>query len=256
LISSYLLIFALSFLLANFTIIPSGWPVIIGVLAIAIVGFMICRATSRVAASKLIRRAWDGCEISFVNGDHSEGLRKADEILTVYRRSVRGKVMTSMAEASVLALQQRYGDALIILEGIDGEKVDRAFRPHLLNNRAWYEAQLGRAAEAIKHATNALELAESLKVPFVASCRGTLGTALFVANRSSEALPLLLKAFEGHSGQPRLRATNAYYLGVVYKDMNQIAQARSWLECAVREAPKTRFGARASAALRDFPIEV
>jgi hypothetical protein len=38
--------------------------------------------------------------------------------------------------------------------------------------------------------------------------------------------------------------------------MNQIAQARSWLECAVREAPKTRFGARASAALRDFPIEV
>ena len=114
-----------------------------------------------------------------------------------------------MAEATFLSFQGRYSEALNLLEGIDSEKMDRALQPYILNNRAWYQAQLGRGAEAVALANTALELAESLKSSIVPSCRGTLGTALFVANRPAEALPFLLKAFEGHSGQPKLRATNA-----------------------------------------------
>lgn len=98
-----------------------------------------------------------------------------------------------------------------------------------------------------------LALAESLKSPVASYCRGSLGAALFLANRPSDALPFLLKAFEEHS-RPRPLAINAYYLGTAYREMNQLEKARSWYERAVQVAPKSRFGARALASLRDLGV--
>ena len=163
--------------------------------------------------------------------------------------------MASMAEANFLGFEERYDDALNTLDRINLDQLDAKLKPYLLNNRAWYMAQRGQADEAVEVAKAAVELAESSKSRIAPSCSGTLGTALYVANRPAEALPLLLKAFEGHSGQPRLRATNAYYLGLTYVAMNQLSTARSWYERAVSEAPKSRYGVLAAAALRNLGAE-
>jgi tetratricopeptide (TPR) repeat protein len=204
-----------------------------------------------------LRRAIESCQRAFEEGNVSTCRREAAEIVAFFRRGAGqpAAAAASLTEASFLGLEERYDDALAILDGIDTEGMDDTLKSYILNGQAWYKALLGRSDDAIALARRALELAEWSKSRIVASCRGTLGTALFVADRPNEALPLLLEAFEGHSADPRLRATNAYYLGAVYTAMNQIPQARTWYERAVREAPKTRFGALALAALREPGVD-
>jgi tetratricopeptide (TPR) repeat protein len=246
------LVFYLYFLFAaNF----STWLVIASLLPIGVVGYFVSRSSRRAITPKLLLRAVERCQQAFESGDVSTGRRAAEEILAVFRRFPRQPALASITEASFLSFEERYDDALVVLGRIDDGQLDIRLKSYVVNNRAWCEAQLGRTDKAIELARSALEVAESSKSRIVASCRGTLGTALFLADRSDEALPLLLEAFEGHSRAPRLLATNAYYLGAAYKAMNQLPQARSWYECAAREAPKTRFGALAVAALRDLKVD-
>jgi tetratricopeptide (TPR) repeat protein len=232
----------------------SLWPVLLSLLPTACVGYFVCRFSGRAVNRRLLRRATESCQRAFEEGNVSTCRREAAEIVAFFRRGAGqpAAAVASIAEAGFLGVEERYDDALAILEGIDAEGMDDTLKSYILNGQAWYKAQLGRSDEAVALARRALELAELSKSRIVASCRGTLGTALFAADRPNEALPLLLKAFEGHSGDPRLRAANAYYLGAVYTAINQIPQARSWYERATHEAPKTRYGAMAIAALRDL----
>lgn len=237
-------------LIADTAAIPSGWPLMLGVFVVAIAAYFACRVTLRMVTGGLLLRTSERCQRAFEDGDNSTGQRIAQEIVEAFSRRPE---MARMAQADALLFRESYGDALAILEGVDAEKLPRALRPLSLNNWAWCEAQLGQRGKSIEHAREALAQAESLKSPVASHCRGTLGAALLLANRPSEALPCLLKAFEEHS-RPRPSAINAYYLGTAYREMNQLEKARSWYERAVQIAPKSRFGARALASLRDLGV--
>ena len=244
------LIFCIFFFLASHF---PPWTMLLGLLPAAGAGYFVSRYSRRFISPKLLRRATESCVQAFESGDIPKGRRAGEEIVAVFRRFRRQPALAIIAEADFLGFEERFDDALAELDRIDSEQIDPRLKPYILNSQAWYQAQLGKVDEAIKLAKAALDLVESSGSRILPSCRGTLGTALFLAHQPNEALPLLLEAFEGHSGHPRLRAINAYYLGAAYSATNRLPQARSWFECAAREAPNSRFAAMAVAALREFP---
>ncbi len=222
--------------------ISRNWPLTAVVLA---VGYFLY---SKIPGSTWIMLSRQAYEQAVLNGDETRATQLARELVTEHRRWAPSW-LADLSEAGYLAEQERYREAANIMARLDASALSENSKTIFLNNLAWCKAHLGHPEEAIENAREAVSRAEAARSPILGSCRGTLGTALLLAGRESESLPLLIQAAEAHSAQPDSLVCNAYYLGEAYRRLNRLAESRFWLERAIRAAPNTRFGKRALAAL-------
>lgn len=151
------------------------------------------------------------------------------------------------AAAQVFTKDERWAEALDVLDRADRSRLDRAWSARIDNLIAYCLVNLQRAEEAIPVAHRALRNAERA-YDRVASGH-TLGVALVRAGRPNEALPLLEDAVAEAPQSPEIVAECWYSLGEALLAVDRSPDARAALNNAVEADPRGKWGKRAEALL-------
>jgi tetratricopeptide (TPR) repeat protein len=152
-------------------------------------------------------------------------------------------------EAAICSLEGRFGEGRRILEEVRATTpVWQVLRD---NGLAWCEAHDGAAPAAVERAQKTLELARKVHPTMVAYCCGTLGAALVLAGRASEAVDLLQEALRA-GRPPRAQVIRAYYLGEAYRALGRTDEAIHAYERAGREKAESRWAQKAATRMQEL----
>lgn len=146
---------------------------------------------------------------------------------------------------NILLLEERYHDALSILQTLDTKKLGAKGTPVVENQIACCKAQLGNPTEAIKIAEGALPRMEIMGPDYSASGNLVLGTAKMLAGQPLEAVPYLQKAYTTSANAPVRKTIAAFYLGEAFSALGKSGESREAYQNANKTLPNSKFGLRA-----------
>lgn len=191
-------------------------------------GLPIHNALRKRRAARLLRQYHE----AFERGDADEVERIRDTIERLFPPTGPYKLI---GEGEILILRERWAEARDVLEKIKREHLPMINRPGILNNLAYATAHAGDPEKAVELARTALAEAkrqgEKYPATKIVNIRGTLGIALSLAGRHTEAIETL-EALKNESGSPRSRAVRAYFLGNSLRGAGRADRARSAYETA------------------------
>jgi tetratricopeptide (TPR) repeat protein len=162
------------------------------------------------------------------------------------RAQAMAQTIGQIVHAGTLCAEERFDEAIAVLEAIDRPQVPPAFLVTLDNTLAWALAQAGQAERAITLSRSTIPRASDLQRPY---CQGTLGTSLLLAGHPRDAVELLRAALVGGAHDPRAQAIRAFYLGEALWGLERLEEAVAAYEHAAAVAPRSRHAERARQAL-------
>jgi tetratricopeptide (TPR) repeat protein len=171
----------------------------------------------------------------------------AAALLTLARAlepSLRG--FASSARLSAMMVDERHDEVRASCEAALAQTMSRPLRAQMQNALAWATALAGDAEAAIPIAEAAVT--DSAALPSQrALCIGTLGIALHLAERPTEALAHLDTALS-MGGTPRAQAIRHFYRGEALRSLGRAEESRAAYACCIATAPSSRWTTRARAA--------
>jgi uncharacterized protein HemY len=162
------------------------------------------------------------------------------------------KFVVDRLQCTTLLIEERWNEALVALQALDRDRLQTDDeRAGLDEDIAWARLNLGEGEAAVALAESALARVKGLA--YRVCCLGTLGAALVVSGRPSEAVPVLERALAAGDDAPARQATRAHWLGEALRALGRFAEARVAYERAVASASTTAWGRRARAQLDALP---
>jgi tetratricopeptide (TPR) repeat protein len=247
----------------------SYWPVVFGsMLAIVVVGFATGIDPARVLAATIVvglALAWmwprsaryflqrtvrdyqARVEAALADGDDETRNRLLDEIDEYYAGfGARFDRQRERMRASRLGGDERWSEALAVVEAMDRDQLPAAERSGHDNALAWFCAHAGQTARAVEIARAAVAApAHPRTRPYLL---GTLGAALVLDGQHAAAVGPLREALA--SDGPRWTQTvRRYYLGIALAALGRLDEARAEWQKSVTIAPRSRWGRRAQERL-------
>jgi tetratricopeptide (TPR) repeat protein len=192
--------------------------------------------------------AWAGALRRALRAEDPARARKClDALGGAYSRSYRNWI-----EATILGLEDRYGDARRKLETVATHGFSSAHLCSYHNHLAWLMAHTGDAESAIPLARSALERARRAYPRLAPYCSGTLGAAYAASGQHEAAIEQLREALERGEADTHAQAIRAFYLGESLRALGRADEAREAYARATREAGDTRHARRAHTVLAEL----
>jgi tetratricopeptide (TPR) repeat protein len=146
-------------------------------------------------------------------------------------------------------MEERFDEAEAALREVDPARLSPRSRLAWMGNLAFCHARMGRAAEAVREATDSARLAEKEGPEVHAIHLGILGAAHVHAGAPDQALPLLQEALQRADSHPQLRVMRELYLGDALAALGRSDEARAAWMRAQAAAPGSPFARHAGERL-------
>jgi tetratricopeptide (TPR) repeat protein len=214
-----------------------------------------CCCLAKWSYAVVVRKLFQDALVRVQRHTEARQFREAHALIAELRaqlvRSQPWHDVLRLQEGVILIREGRYAEAARVHGAIDGARLHVGLVSTMLNNYAWCLALAGDGPRAVAMARQSIAAGSaSPNAPerFRTCQLGTLGAALVVAGKPSEAIEPLEKALAA-GGSPSETAARAFFLGEALQLLGRDDEAKDAWKHGVDAAADDEFGKRSQARL-------